>query len=93
MTTKFFEALGVEKPVLCVRSDEACLAETMQKTNAGLAATDTAGIRTFILEKYAEWKHNGFTRQTVNMAEKKQFCREQQAQQFTELLDKICHEK
>lgn len=87
MTTKFFEALGVEKPVLFVRSDEACLAETMQKTNAGLAATDTAGIKTFILEKYAEWKRKGFTRQTVNMAEKKKFCREQQAQQFVKRIN------
>lgn len=93
MTTKFFEALGVEKPVLCVRSDEACLAETMQKTNAGLAATGTAGIKTFILEKHAEWKRNGFTRQAVNMAEKKKFCREQQAQQFAGLLDKTCRNK
>ena len=26
MTTKFFEALGVEKPILCVRNDGGCLA-------------------------------------------------------------------
>ena len=30
MGTKFYEALGVEKPVLCVRSDEECLAEVIR---------------------------------------------------------------
>ena len=37
MTTKFFEALGVEKPVLCVPSDEECLAQVIQDTKAGIS--------------------------------------------------------
>ena len=71
MTTKFFEALGVEKPILCVRSDESCLADAIRETNAGLAATDVEEVKAFILEKYEEWKRNGYTRQQVNV-EKKQ---------------------
>ena len=91
MTTKFFEALGVEKPVLCVPSDEECLAQVIKETNAGLAATSTEQIKTFILEKYAEWKQNGYTRQKVNKEIKQQFTRQYQAKQFEQIFLKAIH--
>ena len=87
MTTKFFEALGVEKPVLCVRSDEECLAQVIRETNAGIAATNVEQVKTFIEEKYREWKSNGFTRQPVQ--NKERFTREFQARQFEELLSQF----
>ncbi len=90
MTTKFFEALGVEKPVLCVRSDEECLAQVIEDTNAGLAATTAEQVEQFILDKYAEWETNGFTRQQVNKHTKALFSRQKQAQQFEELFADIC---
>ena len=65
LTTKFYEALGCAKPILCVPSDKGALAELMRYTNAGLATDDPAEIRSFIEEKYREWKQNGFTRQAV----------------------------
>lgn len=34
MTTKFFESLAVEKPILCVQSDEAYLAEAIKETHS-----------------------------------------------------------
>lgn len=86
MTTKFFEALGVEKPVLCVRSDEACLAEVIRQTNAGVAATNVEEVKRFILEKYSEWQRFGFTHQSVNQHEKAKFSRQMQAKQFERLL-------
>ena len=82
MTTKFFEALGVEKPVLCVKSDEACLASAIAKTNAGIAATHVEEVKAFILEKYAQWQQNGYTHQNVVVAEKEKFSRQSMAQQF-----------
>ena len=93
MGTKFFEALGVEKPVLCVRSDEECLAQVIQETNAGLAGTNAEEVADFILDKYAEWKKNGFTHQAVNQEVKKQFTRQYQAKQFEQILLKLIHEK
>ncbi|MBO4665994.1 MAG: glycosyltransferase [Paludibacteraceae bacterium] len=84
MTTKFFEALGVEKPVLCVRSDEECLAQVIHETNAGLAATNKDEVRVFILDKYREWQTKGFTRQPVR--DTNRFTRQYQAQEFEELL-------
>lgn len=83
MTTKFFEALGCEKPILCVPSDEGCLAQTIHETNAGIATVDMEEIKAFILEKYHEWKTHGFTRQPV--INKSQFSRTHQAEQFEQL--------
>ena len=83
MTTKFFEALGCEKPVLCIPSDNGLLAKTISNTHAGLAASDIHEIKAFILEKYEEWKQKGYTHQQVS--NKEQFSREKQAQQFEQL--------
>lgn len=83
MTTKFFEALGCEKPTLCIPSDQGVLAQTIQETNAGLASGNIDEIKQFILDKYNEWKQNGFTRQPVRHIE--QFNRENQSKQFEDL--------
>jgi glycosyltransferase involved in cell wall biosynthesis len=89
MTTKFFEALGVEKPVLCVRSDEACLSDAIQKTNAGVAAKNIEEVKAFILEKYTEWQQNGYTHQNVVIAEKEKFSRQEQAKAFEHIIQSI----
>ena len=86
MTTKFYEALGCEKPILCYPDDEGELARTIRATNAGLATDDIEAMKTFILEKYREWKQLGFTRQAVR--DKELFNRERQAAQFEDL---FCH--
>lgn len=85
MTTKFFEALGCEKPILCVPSDEGCLAQTIRDTHAGIASSNVQEIKAFVLEKYHEWRANGYTHQSVNQQEKAQFSRQTQAQQFERL--------
>lgn len=92
MTTKFFEALGVEKPILCVCSDESCLAEAIREANAGLAATNVEEVKAFILEKYEEWKRNGYTRQQVNAEKKQLFSRQYQAKQFVQIFERIGNE-
>lgn len=89
MTTKFFEALGVEKPVLCVESDEECLAQVIRQTQAGLSATDTDQVVTFIREKYAEREKQGFTHQAVDSQQKKLFSRQAQARQWEQIFTEI----
>lgn len=83
MTTKFFEALGCEKPILCIPSDEGILAETIRNTQSGIASSDINEIKAFIVDRYHEWKKNGFTHQSVK--NKEQFSREYQAEQFEQL--------
>ena len=80
LTTKFYEALGCEKPILCVPSDKGALAELMAYTNAGLASDDIDEIKAFILSHYEAWKHNGFTRQATQHRE--EFARFNQYDQF-----------
>lgn len=89
MTTKFYEALGVEKPVLCVRSDEDCLAQVIQETEAGIAVTNIEEVEQFIMEKYKEWCMCGYTHQRVNMKEKEKYCRQKQAVQFLECITNL----
>lgn len=87
MTTKFYEALGCEKPIICYPSDDGLLAEKMAETNAGIATSDSDAIRAFVAEKYKEWQTNGFTRQDVR--NKEQFSRQKQAEQIEKLLEEI----
>ena len=86
MGTKFYEALGVEKPVLCIRSDEECLAQVIHETHAGLAGEKVQEVADFLLDRYKEWKQKGFTRQAVNPETKQHFSRQYQTQQMEELI-------
>lgn len=84
LTTKFYEALGCAKPILCVPSDEGELAKLIEYTNAGIATADKEAIKAFILDKYNEWKAQGFTRQDVKHRE--EFSRETQCQQTEQII-------
>jgi glycosyltransferase involved in cell wall biosynthesis len=87
MTTKFFEALGVEKPILCVRSDENCLAQTIKETECGLAATNVEDIKEFILYYYNQWQKQGYTH--VDVKNKEQFSRQNQALLFEKIFNQV----
>ena len=80
LTTKFYEALGCEKPILCVPSDKGALAELIDYTHAGFATDDIAAIKSFIRARYEEWQQNGFTRQATQHRES--FAREAQYDQY-----------
>lgn len=89
MTTKFFEYLGVEKPVLCIMSDEGDLENAIIETNAGLAARNLKEIEKYIIEQHNGWKLQGYTHASVNQQNKKQFSRQYQAQQFVEIFNEV----
>lgn len=88
ITTKLFEALGCEKPVLCTPSDESCLRDVICYTNAGIASSEVSEIKTFIMEKYREWESHGFTMQ--NVRHKDEFSRKHQAKQFADIINTVC---
>lgn len=89
MTTKFFEALAVGKPLLLVPSDESYLAELLRRYNCGLAATDPQSVETFIENQYNKWKQTGSTQITVHPEISGLFSREEQAKQFLQLFRNI----
>ncbi|MDR0768640.1 MAG: hypothetical protein LBE71_01855 [Dysgonamonadaceae bacterium] len=92
MGTKIFEYLAVEKPILCVRNDEACMEETINSARAGLAAATLKEVEHFIMEKYAEWQQHKYTRQQVNRPFIQQFSRKYQAGQFATLFQSLVND-
>lgn len=82
--TKVFEAIGAEKPLLLVPSDEDSLAELIRETGIGCAARDKEEVKNFLREQYAEWKKNGYTRNCVK--KKELFSRKNEAQQMLDTL-------
>ena len=89
MTTKYFEYLAIERPILCVRSDENLLEESIIKANAGVSARTVEETYDFLLEKWGEWKSKGYTTINVNKDYTKQFSRKLQAKQFVDLFEKV----
>ena len=87
LTTKFYEALGCGKPVLCVPSDKGALAELISYTHAGVATDDDEAIRSFISDRYREWQDNGFTAQPV--LHREQFSRETQCNQLETIINTL----
>ena len=87
LTTKFYEALGCEKPILCVPSDQGSLAELIAYTNAGIATDDLDTIKTFILEQYRAWEKQSFTRQATQHRE--EFSRATQCENFINLFSRL----
>lgn len=84
LTTKFYEALGCAKPILCVPSDRGELARLIETTNAGIATSDKEAIKAFITDKYEEWRANRCTHQDVHGRET--FSRENQCRQVEQII-------
>jgi len=89
MTTKFFEYLGVGRPVLCVWTDDGEIMEIMNHSNAGLAAKTEEEIEQFVIMKYDEWMDTGYTNLSIEWDFIKQFSRKVQAKQFVDLFDSV----
>lgn len=89
MGTKFYESLAVEKPILSVKSDESYLAEAINETNAGLAATNVDEVCNFLMYYYKEWQDKGYTTSSVDRSKIQCYSRKEQAKQFAHLFDEI----
>lgn len=89
MTTKFFESLAVEKPILCVRSDEGCLEAALRESNAGVAARKVEEVCQFLEDCFAEWKEKGYTRAATDPAVVRAYSRKEQAGQFARIFNQL----
>ena len=81
--------MAVEKPLLCVRSDEDCLEQTIQLTHTGVAARTADMVYDFLCYHYTQWKKEGYTSVCVNREAIEQFSRKKQAEQFMTLFNEI----
>lgn len=89
LTTKFFEALGMQKPILCVRSDESFLADIIKETGCGVAASTVNEVNSFLIECMDQWKKNNYTQATVNEDQLSIYSRKEQANQFIQLFESL----
>lgn len=89
MTTKLFEAMAVEKPLLCVRSDESYLEATIRETHSGLAARTAEEAYRFILHHYQFWLDNGYTHINTDKEAVERFSRKKQAEQFMSIFTRL----
>ena len=85
MTTKFFESLAVGKPILCVRGDEGCLEEVINRTHSGLSAHHMDEAYDFIRTHYLRWQAGLPYEDNSDKEEISKFSRKAQAQQFIEI--------
>lgn len=93
MSTKLFESFAVEKPMLCVRSDESYLEETIRLAHAGASARTAQEAYDFILSCYNEWKEKGYTTIQINREVVESFSRSKQAEQFMHIFVKLTEKK
>lgn len=92
-STKFYEYISVNKPIICMSSDEAEIERVLNTYSAGFAARTIEDAISFIIDKFNEWKTNGFTLQQVDSSYVKQFSRKVQASYFHELFSSINNHK
>lgn len=89
MTTKFFESLAVEKPVLCVRSDESYLEAALRESKAGIAARHVEEVCSFLEECFTEWKEKGYTTSDTDKNVLRKYSRKEQARQFADIFQTV----
>ena len=89
MTTKFYEYLASNRPILCVRSDEECLEAAIKETNSGCAARNVEEAENYLLTLYHEWQTSGVTPGTTIENKLSLYSRATQARQFVELFGSI----
>jgi glycosyltransferase involved in cell wall biosynthesis len=90
MTTKIFEYLAVNKPILCVRSDESYLAALIAESKAGLAAVNVDEVCDFLRHHYAAWQAKGYTSAEGEKSVVQRYSRKEQAGQFVQLFTSLC---
>lgn len=89
MTTKFFESLAVEKPILCVRSDESYLESALRESKAGVAARRVEEACRFLENYFEEWKEKGYTTLQTDKNVLKMYSRKEQAKQFADIFETV----
>ncbi|HNX12138.1 MAG TPA: glycosyltransferase [Paludibacteraceae bacterium] len=71
MTTKFFEALGTNRPVVCIPDNNDNLSHLIKETKCGLVSSDELEVEKFLIEKLEEWQQkkrtNGMLDETIRM--------------------------
>lgn len=93
MTTKFFEYVGVGKPILLSPNNRDELSEKLSEISAGIASSDTSEIEQFILEKQAEWQAESYLSANVSKENRSNLSRLRSAEQMSAVVDSLVQRK
>ena len=85
MTTKFFEALGTNRPVICIPDNNDNLSQLIKETKCGLVSSDELEVEKFLLEKLEEWKKNRHTSGMLDETIRMNFSRKRGAETLEKL--------
>lgn len=61
VSTKIFEAMAMQKPILSIPGDSAISDAILKRGNAGCCASSTDGVKQFLKACYRSWQKNGYT--------------------------------
>ena len=90
LTTKLFEYLAMERPILCVRTEtDSEIANIVRDANAGYAGDNLASVKDFILRCYNQWLSQGYCSVPIKRHYIKTFAREEQAMRLAALLNRV----
>jgi hypothetical protein len=85
MTTKFFEAIGANRPILCIPDNSDNLSELIKTTKCGLVSSNSIEVENFLLDNFLEWQKTGLTKSLLSEDIRMNFSRKQGAKILEEL--------
>jgi glycosyltransferase involved in cell wall biosynthesis len=92
LTTKVFEYIGAQRPILCVPGDGGELDALIRDSHSGVSCARAESVATVLKHWYAEWKRTG----TVVCQSKKneilKYSREKQTERLANILSCVCSE-
>lgn len=86
MTTKFFEAVGVNRPVLLMPDNADTLADMVRQTGCGLVSSDAKEIEGFLTTKLDEWRTFGYTKSSLDEKTRMEFSRKKGAEKVEKMI-------
>lgn len=86
MTTKFFESIGVNRPILCIPDNKDTLSELIMDSNCGLVSSDVSEIEKYLLANMAQWQKEGRTSGYLSDTERMNFSRRNGAEILENIL-------
>ncbi len=94
VSTKIFEAMAMERPIILVRSDRSIRKELLEEGNAGWAIEEKEDLVEIIATLYAQWKKNDYNcSQKQNRSFVEQFSRKKIALEYASFLEKLCSQE
>ena len=88
MTTKFFEALGTNRPVVCIPDNNDNLSHLIKETKCGLVSSDELEVEKFLIEKQEEWQQKKRTNSMLDETIRMNFSRKKGAETLEKLFIK-----